>query len=182
MRRSGVWTALLSGLLLVTSCADDVESVYANYRAAFNFTPVTAVSQLHQAANNAGLYCLVWRSNDKYMFQNARNETGSYPITATDAYNTWQCISGFIIGTTNVPDISTGQLTLVAYDAACPNCFSESTIQHRLDFKDEGTAHCARCDRDYDLNNYGTVIEGSAGRSLFRYRVYYSSDRIVVQN
>ena len=130
----------------------------------------------------SGLFCLVWRDTGQYYFQNAAGSTGTYPVTAADAYTTWQCLSGFIIGTTNVPDLSSGQLSLVAYDAVCPNCFSESTIQRRLTFADEGTAHCTRCDRDYDLNNFGIVTQGGAGRSLFRYRVYYAADRLVVNN
>ena len=134
------------------------------------------------AVNNPGLFCLVWRDTGQYYFQNAAGSTGTYPVTAADAYTTWQCLSGFIIGTTNVPDLSSGQLSLVAYDAVCPNCFSESTIQRRLTFADEGTAHCTRCDRDYDLNNFGIVTQGGAGRSLFRYRVYYAADRLVVNN
>lgn len=175
-------TGFTLAAMVFASCADSVDSVYANYRASFNFTPVTAVSQLHQAVNNPGLFCLVWRDTGQYYFQNAAGSTGTYPVTAADAYTTWQCLSGFIVGTTNVPDLSSGQLSLVAYDAVCPNCFSESTIQRRLTFADEGTAHCTRCDRDYDLNNFGIVTQGGAGRSLFRYRVYYAADRLVVNN
>lgn len=133
------WLAAWAGVLLgLTSCADEVDSVYANFRASFNFSPVTAVVPLNTAVNNAGEFCRVWKQSDSYYFDNAAGQSQTYPILATDAYTTWQTLSGFIVGTTNIPDIGTGQLTLVAYDLACPNCFTESTITRRLDFDGGG--------------------------------------------
>ena len=37
-----------------------------------------------------------------------------------------------------------------------------------------GRAACTRCGRTYDLNNLGIVVEGPAGRSLYRYRATYN--------
>ncbi len=177
--RSGIAAALL---LMTAGCADEVDSTYSSYSASFNFTPVTGVPTLYRAVNNAGQFCSIRRQNTNYIFSDADGNSQTYPITATDVYNTWICISGFIVGTTNIPDISTGQLTLVAFDLVCPNCFNESTIQRRLEFDGDGVVSCGRCDRSYDLNNFGIVSSDGGGKSLERYRVYYSSDRLIIQN
>jgi hypothetical protein len=37
----------------------------------------------------------------------------------------------------------------------------------------DGTSSCSKCQRNYDLNNQGIIVEGEAGKSLFRYYVNY---------
>ncbi len=182
MRRPHVLTLLVSLLLGLTACTGEVDSVYSNYKAHFEFENVSGVTPLNSAVNNAGVFCRIWRTADYFYFQDGQGNLQPYPVMATDAYRVWEAIDGFIVGTTNIPDIGTGQLTLVAYDLACPNCYTESLIERRLDFDSEGTVHCGRCQRTYDLNNFGLASGNGGGRSLFRYRVYYSGNRLVVQN
>lgn len=58
---------------------------------------------------------------------------------------------------------------LLIYDGSCPNC---STTLLDIDY-DESVARCSRCQRWYDLNNYGAIIRGDDGKALIRYPATY---------
>lgn len=63
---------------------------------------------------------------------------------------------------------------LLIYDGSCPNC---ATTLLDLDF-DESVARCSRCQRWYDLNNYGAIIRGDDGKALIRYPATYDEHHI----
>ena len=75
-------------------------------------------------------------------------------------------LGGLIVGQPYFNDGS----TYYAYDLACPACDRAAA---RMDVDEQGRASCPLCDNVYDLNNGGTVIDGS-GRPLYRYRVTQS--------
>ena len=102
------------------------------------------------------------------------------PVTALEAYNRPEMIAGFIVGTSDTPDLS-GALQPVAYELACPNCYTKDYVERQLVFQDRLTLHCTRCNRSYSLRNGGIVVAGEAGLKLFKYRIQgYSRDNDVL--
>lgn len=105
-------------------------------------------------------------------------------VTALEAYNRPEMIAGFIVGTSDTPDLN-GTLLPVAYDLVCPNCYTKEDIERKLVFQDRLTMLCPRCNRSYSLRNGGIVVAGEAGIKLFKYRIQgYSraSDVLIINN
>lgn len=181
----------LSGALLLTACgADDVDSLYANIRAYYRFNAVTAATPLYTAVNNPGQFCTITFSGKSgaytYTFTSPDGQTATYPETAVSGYTPPECICGFVVGTSAIPDLSTGE-SLVAYDLVCPNCYEDNVLNLRLSFTGTRQLKCASsrgCGRVYDLDNSGCVSSGESGRALFRYHVAYSStnNTLLIQN
>ena len=175
-------------LLLIAStlaaCTDDVDSLYTRESAFFRYNLVATTQPLRAALTSAGEWCRITFSNGKqYHFENAHGQTYDYMPTAVSQYGDHTCICGFVVGTPAVPDMS-GQ-TVVAYDAACPECYRESYIQSTLTFASSSTMHCNRCNTTYDLNNSGCPTSGDATNAMLRYRyVTYSeaNNTLVIQN
>lgn len=168
---------------LLAACSSDVENLYANIRAFFRFSPVTQVPCLHMALNNPGGFCTITFPNGKYRFEgNDGNSYGPYQPTAVDQYGRPESIAGFIVGMPAIPDLG-GNHYNVAFDLACPNCYSNDAIQRSLTLS-ATTVFCRRCGRRYDLNNGGIVSAGDGGRSLYRYRITYepATGLLLIQN
>ena len=70
---------------------------------------------------------------------------------------------------------------LLIYDGSCPNCIMNNL---EIDFADD-VAKCANCQRWYDLNNYGAIIQGNDGQALIRYpaklsgSIYYNRLEVI---
>ena len=67
---------------------------------------------------------------------------------------------------------------LYAYDRQCPNCTDpNSPIKQKnpLTMSTNGIATCAKCGRQYDMNNGGIISKGAAGEKMIRYRVASTS-------
>lgn len=171
-------------LSLVNSCADDVEDLYAHHRAFLRFTPVTAVHPLYTALQNPGMFCQITIAPKHFLFQNAQGQKASYPMTALEAYGRPECIAGFVVGTPSIPDMNMQTLP-VAYDLVCPTCYESSgSIQRSLHFvaKRGEELTCDRCHCVYDLSNGGLLKEGEGCPKLYRYRLTYAGDVLVVMN
>jgi len=167
---------------LTTACADEVESLYANIRAFFRFSPVTQVPGLRAALNSPGMFCTISFSNGKYIFDTGDGNPFVYTPTAIDQYGTPECVSGFIVGMPNIPDLN-GNFYNIAFDLVCPNCYSTDAVQRSLTLQSTD-AVCGRCKRHYGLNNGGIVTAGKGGRGLYRYPVTYNSgtDLLLIRN
>lgn len=79
--------------------------------------------------------------------------------------------NGIIVGYGNLSD----PLTFFAYDLECPNCFNPTAIpikDYYLTVSNLNKAHCATCQREYDLNNGGIITAGDKGEKLTRYRAH----------
>ncbi len=181
MRRRILFTGLLT--LLLCACADEAESYYANVRAFFRFGNVITTPQLLTAVSNPGQFCTITFAGGYYHFTGPDGSSTPYAATAVDNYGHPEYISGFIVGTPAVPDLS-GNFTLSAFDLVCPNCYTENALQRALSFSGTTAMYCNRCRRTYDLNNGGIVSGGDGGRALFRYRVSYASGQgmLLIQN
>ncbi len=173
-------------ILALSSCSDEVNNTYTTRRAFFRFNAVITTAPLYTALSNPGEFCTISFPNGRYVFTGPTGQSSSYEPTAVAQYGKPECISGFIVGTPAIPDLSTGT-SIVAYDLVCPNCYEENSIQRSLSFAapSHTTMKCPRCTRFYDLNNSGHVSNGSGGRALFRYRITYNSSgsgTVVIQN
>ena len=91
-------------------------------------------------------------------------------------------IAGFIVGLPNIPELGSTTSLPVCYDLACPNCYSAYNISRALQLKEGGYAACVSCGRTYNLNNQGQISIGEEGVSLFRYRITYSGNTMVINN
>lgn len=183
--------ALLMALLGVgcglTGC-DDEEDLYAHERAFFRFTPVTGVAPLLTALNNPGRFCRITIGTSTFDFLDAEGRSQSYPQTALIAYGKPECIGGFVVGTASLPDLDM-QYRPVAYELACPNCYEDNMLQIATSFKGLEALRCHRCHRVYDLANGGIVTEDkddptapTTGRRLYRYRMTYQNDLLLIMN
>lgn len=172
---------LLLSLLFLTACTEDAENTYSRHRAFFRFQPVSAVAPLNNALNSMGEFCTVRQNATHYLFNGSAGEA-KWQKTGVDEYNAMQAIGGFIIGKATLSDIGTNVFPLLCFDLACSNCYDEANIARNLSLEENGRAVCTRCHRTYDLNNQGIIVEGNKGKKLFRYRIQYSSDLVIVQN
>lgn len=168
-------------LLSLTACEKTTDDLYARERAFLRFSPVTAVHPLHSALNNPGMWCTIKVGAKTYDFINAEGRSATYPRVADEVYGRPECISGYLVGTPSVPDMNM-QFLPVAYELACPNCYEQAMVQVALDFSGLEEMGCPRCDRRYDLTNGGIVSSSEGGKRLYRYRLTYANDMLVVMN
>lgn len=175
---------LLFVSLFLSGCLEVPQSEYAKVHAFLRLSPVSAVPPLFQALNSPGLFCTISREPSHYLIRSADGKEVALSVTALEAYNRPEMIAGFIVGTSDTPDLN-GTLLPVAYDLVCPNCYTKEDIERKLVFQDRLTMHCPRCNRSYSLRNGGIVVAGEAGIKLFKYRIQgYSraNDVLIINN
>ena len=167
------------------SCDDDLQNEFSRQPAFFRFPMVNTTPELRSALNNPGMYCKITFPPQLYLFSDAQGHSTPVNRTSLEAYGKPQFISGFLVGTPSVPDLS-GNFFNVAYDLVCPACHTESFIDRTLDFNGDAVAEmvCGRCGRVYDLNNGGIVKKGGEGHRMFRYRMTYAKSQgmLVIHN
>ena len=71
---------------------------------------------------------------------------------------------------------------VVCFDLACSNCYQSYKITKPLTLQTGGYAKCPSCQRLYNLNDCGTIADGPAGRSLYRYRVSFVGTALIINN
>ncbi|MBP5361295.1 MAG: hypothetical protein J6W50_01605 [Bacteroidaceae bacterium] len=183
MGRRGI-IATMAALLMMCGCSsDDAYNVYSRYRASFAYSSVMTAAPLKNALTGPGEFCTISLGVNTLVFQSL-TASHTEDITADMMY--YQkiiCISGFIVGMANIPEMNTDWLGIVSFDLACSNCYHDNSIKPNLQLKEGGFAYCSRCKRKYSLNNQGIVVEGKSGRPLERYHVSYDgSNRMVITN
>lgn len=173
----------LALLLCLGACKEDVQSTYSNYPAYFVCKNVTTVPPLNAALNNLGIYTTVRYDRSRFLFTDETGTTTPVNATAIAGNASLQMgIAGFIVGLPNIPDLGSNVSLPVCFDLACPNCYSSYNISRALQLKEGGYASCASCGRIYNLNNQGQISTGESGISLFRYRITYSGNTVVINN
>ena len=176
------FTVLAYSLFLLAGCTDNLGHEFSHLRAFLRISPVTALTPLHQALNNSGVYCTITYTSSAYIATRPDGTTAPpLPRTAMDAYGRPQCVEGFIIGTPSVPNTA-GQFFQVCYDLVCPSCLDLDAVQRRLTFSEDETMRCPRCQRSYSLRNKGIPLEGENASRLKQYRMTYSGDVLIVNN
>ena len=118
----------------------------------------------------------------QFVFKGSAKEPSYVNLTAITGYSGFNLgLSGLIVGLPNIPEIGKTESLVVCFDLACSNCYNDYNITKPLVIQN-GTATCNSCKRTYDLNNVGFISNGEAGKPLYRYRVSYVSNTLVVSN
>lgn len=180
MRCMGIRGFLLLALLFsVAGCTKQAESFYANLPAFFRVQYVQSIPPLNAALNSMGEFATITQRNNVYIYSNT---TTSLQRPITDADRNYLGLSGFIVGLPNIPPLGSSVSQVVCYDLACPNCYEEQVVTREMKLQAGGTCKCSMCQRTYDLNNQGYVSSGSPGKSLYRYRVYFQNNTLLINN
>lgn len=174
--------------MLLASCSADDTEYTREFQCYFTFdTTIHNTSKLCACVNSlsSGMFCMAWQQTIEgvrhIMVQLSDGKaTEDTPIT-TAAEARQSCImgagNGLIIGCST---LNNGQL--YAFDRQCPNCLHEG-INKALQWKNNGLwVVCPRCNRCYDLNNSGFVVEGESGKKLLRYRASYGGTMLWIGN
>ena len=177
MMRSALQTfSLLLMLLFVTSCGD-IQNEYGNFRPYFVYeNDVRQNARLAEAMTpNSGMFCTVrWQfisGAQYYVFTNSDGRTSKSILTDLEIQRRYilGCNNGLIVGYGNLNNPP----VFYAYDLECPNCFDPQALPLKskpLQLLAGGIAVCRVCNRRYNLNNSGVIVQGERGRKLTRYR------------
>ena len=167
---------------LLGAC-EQVESLYTQAPARFNVTNVNTIPALASAVGNLGMFCTIEEDVSQYVFTGL---SGSNRINKEQVGIYKGFImgfgSGFIVGLPNFSLPGENVQRVVCYDIVCRNCMQEHSTYPKLRLRDFGKAYCNACQRTYDLNNQGYVIEGTPGDRLYFYRVTYTPYVLTIAN
>lgn len=173
-------------VLLLYSCIEEglVSSKYSKYTAHFSCDNVRNNIPLNAALTSGGanIFCSLYPTlNGQWEAKTPSLEPYLMPMSDIDRYKTLIYINGFIVGQSNSPDMTTGELEIMCFDLVCPTCYDKTGISRSLEVNDMGKATCSRCKLTYDLNT--GLCEGN-GRILERYQAVYFPDqgKFVVRN
>ena len=171
-------------LLLLFACkGEEVNSKFCNLPARLTVENVQQAPVLFTACESMGEYCYVISNGQQFLFTDAANHTSPINITAISSYSgSYLGLSGLIIGRLNIPEMGEDFTRVVCYDRACSNCYQNYNITKPLVLQTGGYAKCNSCGRTYNLNDVGNISDGPAGRALYRYRVNYIGNVLVINN
>ena len=172
--------------LFFVSCKEDnVNNKFCNLPARLTIQNVSQAPVLYTSCESMGEYCTVTISTDaqRFLFSDAAGHTDAINILAISNYSGYNLgLCGFIVGKLTIPEIGENNVHVVCFDLACSNCYQSYSITKPLQLLSGGYAKCNKCGRTYNLNDCGTISDGSAGRNLYRYRVNYVGNALVINN
>ena len=170
--------------LLLLACKEgEVNNKYCNLPARLNIENVTQAPVLFTACESMGEYCTVKTDGQRFHFTDATNHTSSINITALTGYSGYYLgLCGFIVGKLTIPEMGEDNVRVVCFDLACSNCYQNYNITKPLTLQAGGYAKCGSCGRSYNLNDCGSIADGPAGRSLYRYRVSFVGIALIINN
>ncbi len=168
-------------MLLLAACKADDE--YSEWPCRFSYDNSLHLDATLASAmdvNSPGVFCTITEHNGsggKYlMFSSNHRMQTTQPETEEEkrAEYVLGLNNGIIIGFQNAVFDDFYRSIFVAYDVQCPNCVRTSgnavTPNFRITAGDNGIATCSKCQRRYDLNNGGLIINGQEGdTSLEKY-------------
>jgi len=177
---------ILGTLLLAVSCcllaACSADEEYSTHACRFTYNNMIHNDPTLNSALNAssrGVFCLIsenTRAGVRYLvFENNLGQTSKQQETAeeVEAKFILGLNNGIIVGfqTLNTDGANGG---FVAYDVQCPNCVSRTNNtanpNFRVTMESSGIATCSKCDKKYDMNNGGIILNGEEGdRGLDKY-------------
>lgn len=171
-------------VLSFISCNNgEVNSKFCNMPARLTIENVQQAPVLFTACESMGEYCYITSDGQRFLFTDAANHTSPIPITAIGSYSGYYLgLNGFIVGKLTIPELGEDFSRVVCYDRACANCYQNYNITKPLVLLVGGYAKCNNCGRTYNLNDVGNVSDGPAGRPLYRYRVNYIGNALVINN
>ena len=186
--RRGVLPSLAGGawgwvfILLFFSCSD-AERLFDTYPVRFVVQNTNTNEVMNDALTGLGEFCTVVNKGSSMEYSNLKT-TMPVNLNARElgyGYFNFGRSNGFVVGHTSMissrfPD------QVVCYDIVCPNCYENRNVTRNVELLSGARAQCSSCQRTYDLNELGMVIQGEAGRSLFRYSVRYAPFQLVIGN
>ena len=169
-------------LLVVIGC-QKADYTYSSLPAKFVMENTYQAPALYTACNSMGEFCTITSNGKQFIFKGSSKDASYVNLTALNGYSGFYLgLSGLIVGLPNILEIGKTESQVVCFDLACPNCYENYNITKPLTLNNDGTATCASCKRIYNLNNTGFISSGEAGRALYRYRVSYVNNTLVVSN
>lgn len=128
---------------------------------------------------SSGVFCVIRETTEngvqRYIVSSNYSLSSSFILNAIELKTTR------IVGMNNGIIVGFGNLDnpaiFYAYDRECPNCYDPDVIPIKsrpLSIDEKGWATCKVCNRVYNLNNRGYIIEGEQGLPLTRYRAQTS--------
>jgi hypothetical protein len=175
----GAWGWLF---FLLLSCSQ-AERLFDTYPVRFVVQNTNTNEILNAALTGMGEFCTVVAKGSTMEYTNLKTSR-SVTLTAREqnyGYFNFGRSNGFVVGHTSMissrfPD------QVVCYDIVCPNCYDDLNVTRNVGLLSGARAQCSSCQRTYDLNNTGQVSYGEPGKPLFRYRVYYGSNTLSINN
>ena len=167
---------------LLLSCSQ-AERLYDTYPVRFVVQNTNTNEVLNAALTGMGEFCTMVNKGTSMEYTNLKT-TRYVTFTSREqnyGYFNFGRSNGFVVGHTSMissrfPD------QVVCYDIACPNCYSDLNVTRNVGLLSGSRAQCSSCQRTYDLNELGMVVQGEPGRSLYRYSVRYSPFQLVIGN
>lgn len=173
----------LALILLLAACSgSDLNTTYCNMPARLTIENVQQAPVLFTACESMDQFCTVTSDGQRFLFTNAAGKTDPINIMAINSY--YLGVNGFIVGKPSIPEMGKDVPQVVCFDRVCPNCYTDSNyaITKDVTFSSIGYAKCKGCDRTYNLMDRGIVSNGQPGRALYRYRVSYIGNALVINN
>ena len=179
---------MLQAVILMAACSADGNEYTREYQCYFTFdTQIHNTSVINSCINplSSGMFCMVWHHTADGVrhidIQLNDGKTSEDVAITTAAEMRQSCImgasNGLIIGCSTLNNGG-----LYAFDRQCPNCLHDG-INKPLQWANNGLwVKCPRCNRSYDLNNSGFVVDGDGGNKLLRYRAAYTGAILIVNN
>jgi len=166
------------------SCSEGgINNKYCNMRARLIIENVTQAPVLFTACESMGEYCTIKNDGQKFLFTDATGHTSYINNLAISGYSGFYLgLSGLIVGKLTIPELGEDLPRVVCFDLACSNCYHDNNITKPLILQVGGYAKCNTCGRTYNLNDCGIVSDGPSGLNLYRYRVSYIGNALVVNN
>ena len=170
--------------MTLAGCKDgEVNNKYCNLPARLSIENVLQAPELYTCCESMGEFCTITSDGQRFLFTNASNHTSAINIVSIAGYNGYLLgLSGFIVGRLTIPEIGEDVASVVCYELACSNCYQTYNITKPLKLQTGGYAKCNSCGRTYNLNDIGNISDGPAGRNLFRYRISYIGQTLLIYN
>ena len=181
MRRRNFWAvSLLVGLSLFASCTSDDDTYNSMHLGIYinNATHQDATLASAMNAASPSVFCKISYDPSKraFVFSSNQGLSSTSAITAIEQQQGFSSRigmnNGLIVGYGNLSTDESGGYAFYAYDAQCPNCFNYNAIpmkSYPLTMNSAGTAMCANCKRQYNMNTGGNCVNNS-GKGMTRYR------------
>lgn len=159
-------------LLLLSAC--NAESEFSSSPCYFAFQNGTFLDQTLASAmnpNSRGVFCQISESMSSGIsyvnFMNNQGLSSQQKETVLEQRTSYVIgiNNGIIVGFQALNETPNGGFT--AYDLQCPNCTrkhnSYTNPRYRLTMDAAGTATCTNCNKHYNMNNRGIILDGEEG-------------------
>lgn len=162
-------------LLLLLLCGCTADSEYSMWPCAFAFDNSIYLDDVLSTAMDAGsrgVFCRISEETRQTVrglnFTSSDGRTSRVELKGNEMRTTYVLglNNGIIVGyqTLNTDGRNAG---FVGYDEQCPNCVrnTNNTVNpnYRVSMSTAGIATCRRCNKRYDLNNGGIILDGEKG-------------------